>query len=85
MALHKAETDELLEQGIPAEQVNQAAANLYAPAFLTCPATLAVDAAQTEHRKGHADEQARKAGLEPERARSWITIREGEQPPTFDD
>ena len=64
---------------------NRAAAAHYAAAFLTCPATLALDAQQVLKRNEATEEAARKAGYDPERSRSWITIREGEEPPTFDD
>ena len=79
LALHRAEVSERGDALDP----NQAASENYGVAFLTCPATLAEDRAQAAQAK--ADKPAHDAGLHPERARTWMTIRSDEQVPTFDD
>ena len=79
LSLHKAEVAECADAPDP----TVAASTNYGAAFLTCPATIALDQAQANVEK--ADEPQRRQGLHPERARNWLTWRSDEGQPTFDD
>ncbi len=57
----------------------------YHAATITCTAIDALDMIQAEWRKGQggkADKAARKQGLDPDRARWWITYTDAEGLPT---
>lgn len=81
LALHRAEADACREQG--ADDPDYAASLNYGVGYLTCPAVVALDHRQAQQEK--ADEPARKAGRSPERARTWLTWRTDEGPPSFPD
>lgn len=81
VALHLAEAKEQADAGA-VDPVEAAAMNNYGSAFLTCPATVALDHAQVA--QDDADKDARKKGLDPERARHWMTTRFDEPLPRFD-
>lgn len=51
--------------------------------YRTCPAIQALDVAQTARRASREDEQARSDGLDPERARTWLTWTDEEGPPRY--
>ena len=53
----------------------------YGVAFMTCPATLALDRAQAAAES--ADEPLRQRGLHPDRARRWLTYTAAEGIPDF--
>lgn len=77
LAVHAAETAECADDPDP----NSAAAARYQAAYLTCPATLALDRAQ--QRVHEADKPALDRGFQPDRARSWFSVRDDEQMPSF--
>ena len=79
LSLHKAEVAECSEAADP----NEAASANYGVAYLTCPATLALDRAQAAMEQ--ADAAARAQHLHPDRARTWMTWRTDEGPPVFPD
>lgn len=81
LSLHRAETDTQREQG--SSDPDDAASRRYNVGFLTCPATLALDRAQADLED--ADAAKVKTGRRPDRARTWLTWRDDEQPPTFPD
>ena len=79
LSLHKQES----AHHAAAHDPDEAASRAYGVAYLTCPATLAIDRAQAQQDK--ADEPKRRAGLSPDRARTWMSFRADEGLPDFDD
>lgn len=51
--------------------------------YRTCPRTAALDRAQAARFKTAEDERARKDGLNPERARTWLAWSDAEGPPRY--
>lgn len=79
LALHRAEVEAAREAG--AHDPDTEASHGYGVAFMTCPATLALDRAQAAAES--ADEPLRQRGLHPDRARRWLTYTAAEGIPDF--
>ena len=69
--------------GRPLEMHEDADPATFHTGYRTCPAMLALDAAQVARFKSPEDERARKDGLNPERARYWLTWTDAEGPPRY--